>query len=240
MTAMRPILLLDLDDTLYEERSYVVSGLRAVAASLARDYGADPDQALAAMIADLDAHGRGRIFDRQLERLGVPAGPEAVAALVAAYREHRPDIALYPGVAQVLGRLRERFALALVTDGLAAVQRRKIAALNLDRWTDVAVCCWEHDAPKPAVAGYVEALRRLGTSATAAAASAVVIGDNPAHDMVAASALGLVSIRVRTGRFAAEPAPPVHAPTLEVARFTDVERALSQLALSSDFAETPR
>jgi putative hydrolase of the HAD superfamily len=237
---MRPILLLDVDDTLYDERTYLVSGFRTVAARLARDHGADAEETLAAMLNDVDAHGRGRVFDRQLERLGLAARPEAIAGLVAAYREHAPDIALYPGVADVLDRLKPRFAIALVTDGLSAMQRRKIAALGLARWTDVAVCCWEHDAPKPAVAGYVEALRRLGASPEAAAGRTVIVGDNPAHDMAAAAALGLPAIRVRTGRFAAEPSPPAHPPALEIARFADIEPALAELTLPSDLAKTPQ
>ena len=34
-------------------------------------------------------------------------------------------------------------------------------------------------------------------------AQAVVIGDNPGHDMAAAAAVGCRSVRVRTGKFAA-------------------------------------
>jgi putative hydrolase of the HAD superfamily len=58
--------------------------------------------------------------------------------------------------------------------------------------------CWEHESPKPDPACYVEALRRLG----AGPEEAVVIGDNPRHDMAAAAAIGCRSIRMLTGRFA--------------------------------------
>lgn len=191
---MARALILDLDDTLYDERDYVLSGFRAVAAEI----GGDPDGLFAAMVAELNANGRGKVFDRALASAGLAASPGRIAALVALYRGHRPRIALWPGVAEVLADLRRDHRLAIVTDGLGAMQRRKVEALGVEPLVDAVLYCWEHDSPKPDPAPYAEALRRLGASAE----EAVVIGDNPGHDMAAARALGVPSIRVLTGRFA--------------------------------------
>ena len=52
-------LLIDLDDTLYDERTYVLSGFRAVAEELAQRHPRLDASALAAgMEAELDAYGR--------------------------------------------------------------------------------------------------------------------------------------------------------------------------------------
>ena len=82
---------------------------------------------------------------------------------------------------------------------LALMQSRKIEALGVADLVDEVLLCWEHEAPKPDPACYLEALRRMG----AFPAQAVVIGDNPGHDMAAAAAVGCRSVRVRTGKFAA-------------------------------------
>ncbi len=196
---MARALIIDLDDTLYDERGYVVSGFRAVAAEIARRFPtADAQQLFSGMVAELDAHGRGKVFDRALEQAGLGADPQVVGALVDAYRSHRPEIALWPGVAGALADLARDHRLAVVTDGLALMQRRKVEALGIEPLVHEVLYCWEHESPKPDPACYIEALRRLG----AGPEEAVVIGDNPGHDMAAAAAIGCRSIRVLTGRYA--------------------------------------
>jgi putative hydrolase of the HAD superfamily len=197
---MARALILDLDDTLYDERNYVLSGFRAVAAEIVRRFPqVDAARIFSGMVAELDARGRGKVFDRALAQAGLDADPRLVAALVDAYRSHRPQIALWPGVADALADLARDHRLAIVTDGLAIMQRRKVEALAVEPMVAEVLYCWEHESPKPDPACYAEALRRLGASPE----EAVVIGDNPGHDMAAAAAIGCRSIRVLTGRYAA-------------------------------------
>jgi putative hydrolase of the HAD superfamily len=205
-------LLIDLDDTLYDERSYVLSGFRAVAAEIARAHPAlNATKLHADMVTELDANGRGRVFDAALARAGITPGPSRIAELVEVYRNHRPALRFWPGVAQTLADLRRDYRLAIITDGLGVMQRNKAAALGLAERVETIVYCWELNAPKPDPAGYVLALRQLGAGVD----EAVVIGDRPDHDMAAAAALGCRSIRVRAGRYAAvdggEPAGAVVA-----------------------------
>ena len=193
-------LLIDMDDTLYDERSYVLSGFRAEAAEIARRFAAADENALFAdMVAELDAHGRARVFDAALAQAGLRGDPSQISELVEIYRTHSPALALWPGVSETLAGLRIDYRLAIVTDGLGGMQRRKVAALGLTERVDAVVYCWECDAPKPDPAGYLHALRMLGAGAD----EAVVIGDRPTHDMAAAAAIGSRSIRVRTGRYCA-------------------------------------
>jgi FMN phosphatase YigB (HAD superfamily) len=181
---------------------------------------------LQAMLDELDRSGRGRVFDTVLAELGLTCGAGEVAALVELYRTHPPRLALFPGVAETLARLRRHHRLAIVTDGLASMQRLKIVALDVERLVDAVVYCWDEQAPKPATGGFVRALAHLGVESR----DAVVVGDAPHADMVAAAALSVPSIRVRGGRFRAADNPRQALPIAEISTFTDIEPALERLA----------
>ncbi len=207
------LFLIDMDDTLYEERDFVLSGFRAVAEHLGRR-GADPEKAWRDLRQRFETTGRERIFDHLLcDYFGERASEADVAECVAVYRHHAPCIALYPRVREVLASLRENGRVVVVTDGLPAVQRSKFLALGLDSLADQLICCWEH-APKPdpkSLEGVVAPRQK----------NALYIGDDPKRDLPLAAALGIACIRVRTGRFAEIPGGPPH-PMAELARFSDL------------------
>ncbi len=125
------MVVLDLDDTLYLERDYVLSGFRAV------EYWAVEHEmpGLGLTCTDLfNAGTRGRVFDAALERLRIPGSAELVPQLVEVYRTHPPDICLAPDVA---GTLKSMHALgvpmALVTGGPVVSQAAKVNALGLNQ-----------------------------------------------------------------------------------------------------------
>ncbi|MEQ1864403.1 MAG: HAD family hydrolase [Micropepsaceae bacterium] len=220
-------LLIDLDDTLYDERHYVESGFAAVAAELARSTGRPAHAIEHALLSELDRSGRGRVFDTVLAELGLAAGPVDVAMLVEHYRTHQPRLCLFPGVDETLARLRRRYRVAIVTDGLASMQRLKVAALDVERLVDAVVYCWNEKAPKPARGGFVRALGLLDVEAR----DAVIIGDAPHADMAAAAALRIPSIRVRGGRFKTAENSRFSMPVAEVSAFAEIEPVLGRLAL---------
>ena len=217
-------LLLDLDDTLYEEGDYVRSGLRAVAGTIAAAAGRPAETVAQTLLTMFETGGRERIFDRGLAAFGLEAAPGTVAELVEAYRDHRPVIGFYPGVPEMLARLRRRFRLAVVTDGLPRMQRAKALALGLEARVDAIVYTWELERPKPAPDGFLAALAALN----ATPARALIAGDNPGHDMAAAAALGIAAVRVRSGRFCALPNPPGLRLFADLDRITGLEPLLLQ------------
>ena len=207
------LFLVDMDDTLFEERDYARSGFHAVAEHIGRR-GLDADAADRFLHNHFRLHGRVQIFDHLLLHLTGAISPDHVKELVAVYREHEPRIAFYPGAHQALSDLRRRGKVILVTDGLATMQQRKFAALGLDRLVDRAVFCEAAGHPKPdpaALAGLVEP----------GDPHAVLIGDRPDHDLALAAALRIDSIRVRTGRFRDRPNDPWH-PIADLPAFADL------------------
>ena len=204
----------DLDDTLYPERQWALSGFRAAERWATTALGLE---GLAAdMIRLLDEGHRGRIFDMVLaERLG-EAPPETVKALVAAYRANEPELHLFDDAQWVLDHLAPHMALGLVTDGEEELQAKKIAALGLaPRFRSLVITgalgpnreFWK---PHPksfetVAAGLPQDGRRL-----------VYVGDNPSKDFVAPNAMGWLTVQIvrpggiHDGAVTAEGGEPQH------------------------------
>lgn len=221
-TAPFSTLLIDLDDTLFEERDYVRSGFAAVAAKLpflapGVEWGKE-DSVVAEMMATLDREGRGRVFDSLFDTRGIAPQPELIRDLVKLYRQHQPEISLYDGTEDTLAALAIRYRLALVTNGDVSMQRSKVAALNIEKFFHAIIYCDEQVAPKPDPAGLHAALKVLDEHS----GRAVMIGDNPHTDGLAASAVGIPFLRVRTRRFYDIPSE-----TPEVASFSMVTGKLT-------------
>ena len=103
------------------------------------------------------------------------------------------------------------------------------AALGLDARVDAIVCTWELERPKPATDGFLAALAAVGADP----ARALIVGDNPDHDMAAAVTLGMMAVRVRSGRFGARPNPPGLRLFRDLDRITGLEPWLERLSETS-------
>ena len=186
--------LFDLDNTLYPEFNFVKSGFKTVADYLGSTYNLDADSLFRQMLDILQREGRGKVFDSLLYDLDLYT-QEKVKLLVYLYRTHRPDIYLYDDVLPTLDHLRcHGMHLGLVTDGMASVQRNKIAALSLERLFDVIMCtdelgreCW-----KPSTTPYKIALNLLQVSSS----EACYVGDDPAKDFLGPNSIGMLTVQV--------------------------------------------
>lgn len=226
MTGEISAFLVDLDDTLTAEHDYVLSGYRAVAACLGNETGADAETVLARLRYEFLKFGRIGAFDRLYKHFGWTAGGNApaIADLVTVYREHEPNLAFYRGAEAALTALRQIAPVAIVTDGAAAMQSRKAKALGLYDKTDAVILCDETGAAKPDPAGYLKALESVGGDA----ATALVIGDDPFHDLEAARRLGCRAIRVRTGRLSTLDTPAAWTAFEDVAAFANLPGILTR------------
>ena len=189
------VVLFDLDNTLYSEIEFVKSGFRAVARYLSSTYNFSADFLFTRMLDILRRNGRGKVFDSLIYDSGL-CMEEDVKLLVYLYRSHRPDIYLYDDALPTLEHLRHLgMRLALVTDGMASVQRNKIAALSLESLFDIIMCtdelgreCW-----KPSTVPYKIALELLQVSPS----EAVYVGDDPVKDFLGPNSIGMLTIQVK-------------------------------------------
>ena len=225
MPALRAIVF-DLDDTLYPERAYVLSGFRAVAAWAGEHLGIPADQGFTELHRLFDDGVRGATFNRWLEGHGFQPD-DWVPQMVQVYREHDPQIDPYPEVLGLLQRLRLHYRLGLVSDGYAEVQKRKLAALGLTSCFDALVFSdeWGREAWKPNVRPFEIVLERLGVMGP----EAVYVADNPIKDFFGARRAGMWTVRVRHphGLYAyMEPPSPEHAPDAEIDTLSDLQASL--------------
>ena len=204
MTAL--CLVFDLDDTLYPEASFARSGLRA-AGRWADEHLGLHDMG-ATLVGLFDGGRRGDLFDAGLAQHGRAADRDVIDLMIAAYRCHVPELGLFEDAAWALSHYGSlQVPLGLVTDGLAAVQQAKVAALAIAPRFRRIVCTdalggratW-----KPSHAGF-EAIEHAVPEARAFA----YVADNAGKDFVAPNARGWHSIRIvrPRGEYRASPAP---------------------------------
>jgi len=217
----------DLDDTLYAEREFVLSGFQAVDAWLQTDRGIAGFSGAAEKV--FSAGQRGKIFDEVLPVLGVEATAGLVKELVGIYREHEPTIELFPDALEVLAWADPAFNLGLITDGYAAVQARKIRALGLEPRIrcriisdELGRACW-----KPSIEPY----NRVMAHYPGPVGGFVYVADNPRKDFIGARQLGWRTVRVRRagGEHHRYEASVAEAADVEIASLRELRRLIVQM-----------
>lgn len=228
---MKPIraVLLDMDDTVYPERSYFESGMAAVAQLVAGE-SHSVAVCLAGLKADVAQHGRVGVIDR----IPVPDGTALETwrlALLHRYRTHAPTLPLFPDVLPFMTSCRQAgYRLGLITDGKSAVQWRKLQALGLDKLVDIIVVTDDIDAPKPSSKPFALAAQLLGVPP----GDAVYIADDASKDFIGPHELGMATIQIMRG-LAFPLAKPAATPDAEAQyRVTTLLEAASLL-----FGDTP-
>jgi len=121
----------------------------------------------------------------------VPSG-EICDALADRFNElHEAELRMFPGAHETLDRLKELgVKLALVTNGAAAPQRRKVVRFALEHRFDHIQIEGEHGFGKPEEQAYRHAMAALGVQAN----ETWMVGDNLEWEVVAPQRLGIYAI----------------------------------------------
>lgn len=225
-SAPRRLVVCDLDDTLYLERDYVVSGLAAVGAWARGQLGMDGLGE--AMTARFRSGSRGHLFDEALAAIGVEGSRALIGRMLQVYRQHRPSISLAPDARRFLDSMPPDTAVALVTDGFLDAQRRKIRALDLHAMgISLAICTdrWGHEAWKPSPRAFSYVQSRFGVPAEAC----TYIGDNANKDFHAPRALGWWTMQIaRPGGLHGAAGPGAQAAHVRISTLDDAKSAFSR------------
>ncbi len=197
----------DIDDTLYLERDFVHSGYLAVAEYLRQSTGrADVFEDW--LWGRFQAGKVARAFNDLNDEFQLSLEPSDISRLVEVYRFHEPEISPFAGIPELLDDLGRRFALGIVSDGPARMQRNKLIALGLTERFQAVVLTDDlgPDSGKPSPAGFQAIVEKLSVPHPAC----VYVSDNPAKDFIAPNQLGWLTIRyIREGQvYADRQAPP--------------------------------
>lgn len=192
-------IVFDLDDTLYPEEQYVLSGFRAAARSFAARWDRLEGGAEGFFERAVKRFASGQriaVFDDILQEMGISPSLGDVASLVQAYRTHEPEgLELHVDAKAALQALNGRVVIGLLTDGYLMSQRSKIKCLGLESLCDAVVCTDEfgRERWKPHPHCFEAMQQRLNVPPAAIG----YVGDNVAKDFVAPNALGWATFCIR-------------------------------------------
>ena len=190
------IIVFDLDDTLYEEITYVKGGLKAVANYLFRTYQLDtPERIYGRLFAILLKKGRGRIFDIFLQENKL-LKKNIIKKCLSIYRSHDPKISLSYSGAACLERLR-CYPKYLLTDGNKVVQSKKVKSLKIDRYFKHIIITHNYGLKNSKPSTYC--FHKILQWEKARPRDLVYIGDNPKKDFLNIKKDGFKTVRVLTG-----------------------------------------
>lgn len=190
---IRSVVVFDLDDTLYLERHYVESGLRAVGCWAEVQLGipgAGED-----LVDRFRRGGRGHLFDELLADAGVQPRRDLIQRMLQAYRLHRPAIGLAADSIRYFARRPADCAVAIITDGFIDAQKRKIRALGLHALgVEQAICTdrWGRADWKPSMRAFI----CLQSCYDLPEQAFTYVADNPAKDFHAPKRMGWKTVQV--------------------------------------------
>lgn len=185
-------IVFDMDDTLYKEKDYVVSGFKAVDDWIKEDYKKIGFYNIAIQL--FDSGERKFVFNKTLEKLNITYDEKLISNLIEKYRLHKPDIQLLDEADWVLSNLTNNVKIGLISDGYLITQERKINALKLKERFHSIILTDElgREYWKPSQLPYEKISKELQVPHR----QCVYIGDNLSKDFITAKKLNWITVHI--------------------------------------------
>lgn len=190
------VFVFDLDDTLYEEKMFVLSGFKIVSEFLSSTFRSQSSDIYQALINEFEIK-REHVFDRLLQKFGLYS-KSLVRKCVAIYRAHSPQIQLFPEALDCLQRL-SSYPIYVVTDGNKLVQKRKFLALHLEHYVKKCLCTYTYGLKYSKPSPYC--FEKICEWEKVSPKKVVYVADNPNKDFVGIKPFGFQTIRMLTGPY---------------------------------------
>ncbi len=186
---MHNAIIFDLDDTLYKEIDYVMSGFTAVSTFVAEKTIQNHNLLLKDLILNYNAN-----LNPFLSLIDKYSLDITIKEMKNIYRSHIPTIQMDINTKNILTILKERNELrGLMTDGRAIQQRNKIKSLGLEQYFNDILISGEFGSEKPNIANYSYFMNNENNLNT----KYFYVGDNPKKDFKTANELGWITICLR-------------------------------------------
>jgi putative hydrolase of the HAD superfamily len=190
---MLKVIAFDLDDTLYPEREYVLSGFRSVAELARRRF--KVEDFYLELVKTFSAGERMKSFNATFERLGIEYDETVIQDLIRHYRAHFPNIKLFDDAVLTLQQLRKKHHLALITDGYLQAQRNKVRALNIERFFEKIIYTDQYGKEywKPSRFPFQMVMEYFSVEGNECA----YVGDNMEKDFIGPNRLGWLTVQIK-------------------------------------------
>ena len=191
---MIKVVVFDLDDTLYPEEEYVISGLKHVSEYLANKFCINQDRLYSSLYNQHKKDTR-FVFDRVLKNYGIEYSDSDIKELVYEYRHHSPVIRYYNDVLPTIDTLNKNgIQVGIITDGYLEMQRKKLEALNAYRYFEKIILTdelgREHWKPD------LKPFELMKTYFSVRYDEMAYIGDNPRKDFYVSKLVPIVTCRI--------------------------------------------
>lgn len=178
----------DLDDTLFPESSFRDSGFNFIAKYL-------QEKGIKITVHDIEtayAVHPHKTFDTLVANHGIPY---SASDLVERYRTHAAELEFYPEALETLQKIKHTYALGLISDGPAAMQRNKVKSLDIQKFFKHMIFSDEKGTSKPDVALFEEMKKELHASE----GEIMYIADNELKDFIGARKAGFITVKYNSG-----------------------------------------
>ncbi len=207
----------DIDDTLYDSTKLTTMARRnSIQAMIDAGLPGEEEELYRKLGKIIERFGPNhqRHYDELLRELGMNWNPRIIASGVAAYERTKVGyLRPFPKVVPTLLELKKRYRLAVISNGLAIKQWEKLIGLGLHHLFDAVITSEEVGAEKPAGEIFKSALREMAVKARECA----MVGNKLDTDVLGANRAGILSIRIRRGKSAAQrPSSPEAKPDFEI------------------------
>lgn len=123
--------------------------------------------------------------------------PEAIKKLQNSFDEARTRyFDFFPGIAELLNKLKKQFTLVVITNGPEFSQITKVQRVKLDRYVDHIIIGGQEPEQKPAVSIFKKALRLADCHKS----EAIHFGDSLSCDIQGANNAGIRAVWIRHGQ----------------------------------------
>jgi YjjG family noncanonical pyrimidine nucleotidase len=159
-------------------------------------------------------------FRRLAHELDLPDLPvERISAFYLEALSGQPQ--LFPGALETVRALAKKLPLALVTNGIAAVQRRRFSASPITPYFQAVVISEEVGIAKPDPRIFAPALQKIGVEAS----EVLYVGDSVTSDMAAARNAGMDFCWLNPGRI---PVPDGQTPAFIIASIKELPGCIAR------------
>ena len=185
-------IVFDMDDTLYKESDYVISGYKAVDNWVAETYQKTGFYDTAIQI--FHSGEKKLVFNKTLEKLNIKYDEKTIRNMIEEYRSHEPEIHLLEEAEWVLNHLIDTVKSGLISDGFLITQEKKVKALNLKEklHSIILTDSFGKEHWKPSHVPYEQASKELGIPHH----QCVYVGDNVNKDFITAKKLGWTTVHI--------------------------------------------